>query len=186
MGYYLQGDYYRRAGDPGIFGAIGGAIKGAVGGFISGGPFGAVKGAVTGGIAGAIGKTTSTIATPSGVTPISLMLPPAPGGLAGSVGVKIGPVQVNPLAALPGGAPLVSAASGSQAPRGYHLNKQASPRGPKGSYWVRNRSMNPLNPRALRRGLRRQQGAVALMRRVLKGSGITIGRRSFPKKARRR
>lgn len=44
-------------GDPGIFGAIGGALKGAVTGLLSGGPIGALTGALSGGIQGATGKT---------------------------------------------------------------------------------------------------------------------------------
>jgi len=52
---------------------------------------------------------------------------------------------------------------------------------------VKNRKMNPLNPRALSRANSRQVAAVRMMRRTLRGSGYTISRRSFgAKKTRRR
>ncbi len=51
---------------------------------------------------------------------------------------------------------------------GYHANKSghwtASGYVPKGSKWVKNRRMNPLNPRAARRSIRRLQGTAAFAR----------------------
>ena len=81
------------------------------------------------------------------------------------------------------------------APRGYHVNKALMEwykRGGQGKMphvvnaIVRNRSMNPLNPRALRRANARQHGAVRLMRSVLHGSGWTIKRHGIGAKTRRR
>jgi len=79
---------------------------------------------------------------------------------------------VHPTRILPGGQPFVTRQGGATR-AGYHLDKKT------GTYEVRNRSMNPANPRALRRAVRREQGFVALAKRVLRGTGITIGRRSF-------
>jgi len=47
---------------------------------------------------------------------------------------------------------------------------------------VKNRKMNPLNPRALRRANARQVAAVRLMRRTLRGTGYNITRHSFGRK----
>jgi len=44
---------------------------------------------------------------------------------------------------------------------------------------VRNRAMNPANPRALRRAVRRQQSFIALARRVMRGTGMSIKRSGF-------
>lgn len=50
---------------------------------------------------------------------------------------------------------------------------------------VKNRRMNPANPRALRRAIRREQAFVALAKRTLKGTGITVKRSSsFARKRR--
>jgi hypothetical protein len=175
VGYYMQGDYYGvgdyyRVGDPGLFSSIFSGLKGAVGGFLKGGPLGAVSGAI-----GGISKAKSS----SGL-PTFPMLPPAPTGLPGAIGIKVGGMQINPLAAMPGGAPLVSAAGGAKGPTGYHLDKKTH------SKWVRNRRMNPANPRALRRSIRREKGFVALAKRVLRGTGMSIHRTGMARKATRR
>lgn len=152
-GDYYRGDYYRRRGDPGLFSAIGSVIKGAVSigaGFLTGGPGGALR-------AGA-----GLVAGPR--LPAS---PPGQGGLVLPGGVMISPQRI-----IPGGAPFVSRQGGGGQP-GYHLDKKNR------SKWVRNRSMNPANPRALRRAVRREHAFVALAKRVLRGTGISIGRRSF-------
>lgn len=94
---------------------------------------------------------------------------------------------------LPGGqSGYVSGATlGQGAPSGWHWNKSYSyAKGlPAGSFLVKNRHMNPVNPRALRRAIRRQGGMVVLMRRTLSGSGFTIKRSGLPRaraKSRRR
>lgn len=48
------------------------------------------------------------------------------------------------------------------------------------------RRMNPANAKALRRAIRREQSFVALAKRVLKGTGITVGRHSFARTKRKR
>lgn len=168
---YYRGDYYRgRRGD------FWGAIRGAAVGFLSGG----LPGAIAGGIGGAVGgsKPTGLVAgqgLPAPMTPPTITLP--------------GGVGVNPGAILPGGKPFLTSSAGA-VPPGWHWNKSsgynANGRYEEGTFLVRNRSMNPANPRALRRSIRREQSFVALARRTLKGTGITIGRRSFAKKAKRR
>lgn len=160
MGDYYRGDYYR--GDPGLLGSIGKGILKIGGGLLGGGPAGAV-GAALG------------------------MLGPKPKG-AGPIGtISIGQKVFEPLSILPGGRPFVRTAGANGAPRGYHLNKGRGKRGePPGSYYVRNRSMDPCNSRALRRAVRRQASFVALARRVLRGTGMTIKRSGFGRAAKGR
>lgn len=55
-------------------------------------------------------------------------------------------------------------------PTGYHLAKDGSGR------CVRNRRMNPANPKALRRAMRRTDGFVKLAKRALKGTGYAVRR----------
>lgn len=166
MAYYLTGDYYRgdfyrgRRGDPGLFSGIGSVLKGlgsVATGFLSGGPIGALSSGM------------KLLAPKQG-----LPAPRAPGGLVFPGGVGIHPTRI-----LPGGKPFITQQGGATRP-GYHLDKKTH------SYEVRNRVMNPANPRALRRAVRREHRFVALARRVLRGTGISIGRRSFASKGKRR
>jgi hypothetical protein len=152
MGDYYRGDYYR--GDPGILGTLAkGALK--LGGVLLGGPAG-----------GAVGAAAAAL-IPGG---------PKPKGSAIGT-ISIGKKVIEPFSFLPGGRPLTREAGTGQGMSGYHLNKGRGKRGePPGSYYVRNRSMNPANPRALRRAVRRQSSFVALARRVLRGTGMTIKR----------
>jgi len=163
VGYYMAGDYYRGGrgdyyrGDPGLFSTIGSIFKGVAkvaGGFITGGPGGALKAGV------------GLVASRPGVG-LQLPAPSSGGGLTLPGGIGVHPTRI-----LPGGKPFITQQGGATRP-GYHLDKKTR------SYEVRNRSMNPANPRALRRAVRREQGFVALAKRVLRGTGITIGRRSF-------
>jgi hypothetical protein len=142
-------------GDPGLFSFLGKVGKAAVGGaagFLTGGIGGAAAG-----VAGALRSSNGgSVSVPQG--PMSLPSPtavvlPMPGA---------GSVAVDPFAVLPGGKPFVSRVStnGAGAPKGFHLNKadyflRDGTFVPKGSKWVRNRSRNPLNPRALQRAVAR-------------------------------
>lgn len=172
MPYYLQGDYgagyYRGRGDPGLFGFLGTAVK-TVGGFLSGGISGAVR-AVTG--AGPVLQGPTYFQAPQAPRG------PAPVGRPGGIPLP-GPIRIRPTRMLPGGKPGIEFEGGS-CPPGFHLDKRTK------TYCVRNRRMNPANPRALRRGIRREKAFIALARRALTGTGITIGRRSFAKKTARR
>jgi hypothetical protein len=149
-GDYYKGDYYRGGGRGDIFGSL---IKGI------------------GKVAGSIFQRTPVGMAVTGITSLvggqGLPAPRTGGGLTFPGGVGIHPARI-----LPGGKPFLTREGGAVRP-GYHLDKKTR------SYEVRNRSMNPANPRALRRAIRREHGFVALAKRVLRGTGITIGRRSF-------
>jgi len=157
-GDYYRGDYYRG----GILSGLGSIVKGAVKtgfGFITGGPGGAAKALV--------GHAKSELApTPLVGTSLALNTTSAEelvrqhqvnvhkqqAAIAAGGGVGVMPP-------MSGSAGLIGP-GGGLIPRGYHLNK--SPRYPTagypaGSKLVRNRSMNMLNPRALRRAIRRTQ-----------------------------
>ena len=99
-------------------------------------------------------------------------LPVAPGGIGDALALRLpGGAQLNPLAALPGGAPLISSQQGAAGGvKGYHLDKKTQ------SKWVKNRRMTPLNARALRRAIRRESGAIHLFKRAVRGTGITVSR----------
>lgn len=56
-------------------------------------------------------------------------------------------------------------------PAGYHLAKDGSGK------IVRNRSMNPANPKALRRAIRREDAFVKLSKKALSQAGYTVKRR---------
>lgn len=53
-----------------------------------------------------------------------------------------------------------------QCPPGFHLNKSAGPRGPARTFCVRNRRMNPMNPKAARRAIRRIKGARKMLQQI--------------------
>lgn len=164
-------------GDPGLFDvigkALGGVVKvagGAVGGFLSGGPLGAVKGGIS-------------------------ALIPAPKVAAQSfAGLPV--LRAGGTTALPGGVPTVSSFGPSSGPgtamqrqnctKGYHLNKSAyfhkrlNMWVDEGSACVRNRRMNPLNPRAASRAMRRLDGFSKATRSVEKMM-VKMARRNAPK-----
>lgn len=48
--------------------------------------------------------------------------------------------------------------------------------------YYRRRRMNPANPKALKRAIRREQGFIKLARRTLKGTGYSISRRGIASK----
>lgn len=141
-----------------------GAVLGGIGGFITGGPAGAVLGA----IGGAGGGGGGAAPTPFAQGPTGIMQSnPLPG-------IQIGTNTYNPMNILPGGKPFkqpthsVLAAPGVCAMgRGYHVIRHQGKYGPAGSYCVRNRHMNPLNPRALKRALRRAEKFEHFARRVV-------------------
>lgn len=181
---YGAGDYYRyQAG--GIFGSIGKAIGGAVSGFVKGGPLGAITGA-----AGAVLKKkapgTGVVPYTGGMIPIMPSPIGVPAGTPGSVpkpGI-FGGIQ----RFIPGGASgYVSGPGGVPGMSGYHLNKTGYWTASEGyiapgTKWVKNRSMNPGNARALRRSIRREQSFIALAKRALKGTGISVSRRQVARK----
>jgi hypothetical protein len=188
-GDYYRGDYYQAGG---LFGSIVsglGKIAGVAGSVIPG-PIGGVLKAgskILGGTA------TATTSTPT--MPVLYAAPPAPIGVpSGTPGAVPTPGIGGTIQRfLPGGkSGYESGASvGAGAPAGYHWNKSYSyAKGlPAGSFLVRNRSLNPANPRALRRSIRREHGFLTLARRVLRGSGYAIKRSGIARgrtRARRR
>lgn len=133
MSYYGQGDYYA-AGGIGSFlkGAARAAIGGAVG-LVTGGPIAAARNVV------------------SSIAPAAR--PPAAGPA-----FQIPQINVNPMAALPGGQPLFTFGGRKR------------------------RRMNFTNQRALNRANRRVDGFVRIVRRSLKHTPYTLTRRGSGRK----
>lgn len=124
MSYYGTGDYYGRGGLLDfVKKGVSTVARGAVG-FATGGPLGAV----------------AAVLPRTGVTS---------GGPSFTIPTPTGPVQVNPMAALPGGNPLFS-----------------RPR--------KRRRMNPGNIKALKRAVRRQDQFVSAVRTSLKHTNYTL------------
>lgn len=149
-----------------------GAIGGAIGGFLTGGP----GGAIIGGLAGYSGSGGGTPGTSVVRSMPTLPVPgggglPMPGGF--NFGGRSGPGTI-------GGIPIMAPGYGfggklrgrvppqnGQCPRGWHLNKHTLSDGTGArSMCVRNRTMNPLNPRALKRALTREKRAGKIIRRL--------------------
>ena len=147
MGYLggYRGDYLGGyRGDPGLFGSLGKIFKGAV--RIGTG----VAGSLLPGPAGFIPRSVSRALSPP------VRRPPArssvgtvhAGGPPGmGIAMPRGPIPA-PIGTAPGNLSFLTGR--------------------------RRRRMNPANPKALRRAIRRQDGFVKLARRALKGSGYTI------------
>lgn len=179
MGYYGRGDYYRgdyyRGDLWGSIKKIGGKVLGAAASFVPGG--GLVKGAVKTGIGLLAGKGAETITRG--------LLGGGQGGRTSPttmprIDILPGPGFIDPLSILPGGQPFAGVMGGNCNP-GFHLDKRSRQK------CVRNRTMNAANPKALRRAIRREKAFVALARRTLAGTGITIGRsKSFGGRKRKR
>ncbi len=149
------------AGDPGIFGDIFRGITGAVGGLISGGPISAISGAIKGFTGSGTGPGATQPALPAPwLPPMGTTLP----------FVQAAPQVKEPGARaaierfFPGGEtgmmddPRYRAGKPSQA--GWHWNKtgyylKTGEYVEAGTRQVRNRKMNPLNPSAIKAGIRR-------------------------------
>jgi hypothetical protein len=186
MGYlrgdYLRGDGHYMRGDPGIFGDIWGGIKGAVGGFVSGGPLGAIGGALRG----------SGIIKPSAPRQLQApgQLPPI---MAPTSTTSIGPggsvFKRTEYGVQTQGMPAMGAACEDGCPKGYHLNKSSyfTREGfvAAGTKCVKNRRMNVVNPKALRRGIRRAKGAVKLLKKSAGSMGYSVVAKRAPKMRKR-
>lgn len=168
-GDYYRGDYYR--GDPFIGGLLGVAGRAAVGlgrtvARRAASAARALAGMRPAQAARAIGRE---VVLPTAVATITSR---AVTGATGGV--------------MPGGeevmmpeAPMLMPGAKGMCPPGYHLNKADSIKGPKGSYCVKNRKMNPLNPRALKRALRRSEDFEGIARRTV--NALRSGPRKFKK-----
>lgn len=171
MGDYYQGDYYRGdyyRGDP-FFGAIAG---------LAAGPLMRLGKAVLPKAARAIfGSKVLTKGSQIITRPLGRALK---GGLA--VGGAVATVKTlrggaGPLGGMPGPMQFESGGGGRSqmgmtnggCPPGFHPCK--SPDGCKMGPCVRNRRMNPANPKALRRGLRRVSGFAKLAQRTKRDIG---------------
>jgi len=153
-----------------------GLVKGALG-FVTGGPAGAVAGVASAFIPQPKATVQQQIpgappALPGGGVTIGLPQIQWPGGGIGGGGISMG----GPFApAAPAGTSLVQTSQGLMcvANRGTHVNKTSyyTRQGfvPAGSKCVSNRRMNPLNPRALSRAMRRitsAKGAASVLGRI--------------------
>lgn len=133
MGYYrgdyYRGDYYR--GDP-FLGALAGAAIRKVGGAVirAGARVLGATGAKT--VGGGLARVAGAAGTVAAAAPIIQMAAPRAG--SGSAPIQLGPLGIDPTSALPGGQPL------------FTWGKK------------KRRKINPLNPKALRRALRRTEG----------------------------
>jgi len=168
MSYY-RGDYYRGdsgnyyKGDP-FLGAIAGAVARRV---VA--PLARKAGRWIGRqtVGGLIGRTAGAAATAATVVSVGReVMRPGPGR----------PIEIDVRNMLPGGEPMISR---GDCPPGYHLNKADGPKGAKGTYCVKNRRMNPLNPRALKRGLRRAEDFEKFARRTV--NALRSGPKKFKK-----
>lgn len=195
-----------------FLGALGRTIAGGVKGFVTGGPLGAVRGAVKGAVSKPSRPAGPGTPPSGGGLPQIFLPPPIPGIGGGGIDVPMSGLFSGPDVpkGTPGSVPQIGfrgaleralpfGQSGFQgAPPGYHVNKAylAYLRGEQmgknlvdptkaarvTNAIVKNRKMNPLNPRALRRANARQVAAVRLMRRTLRGTGYQITRHSFGRK----
>lgn len=115
--------------------------------------------AVGGPVGGAVGLAlTSQPATPKAVRAALPLAPALPG-----IGAVIRPLVAPALrgaSLLDPGVPGPGIFSPTTPPKGFHLSKQAP------FHFVRNRRMNPLNPKAFRRSVRRIKGAVKFAKEV--------------------
>ena len=124
-GDYYRGDYYR--GDP-FLGALAGAAIKKVGGIALRALSKTGAKTVGGGLARVAGG--AAVAAPV----LSAATSMVPRAATGSMPISLGPIGIDPMAALPGGRPLFT----------FGQRKR--------------RRINPLNPKALRRALRRAEG----------------------------
>lgn len=141
MGYYQRGDYYRGdyyRGDPFLGGLIGSAARALGVGKIAAKAGRWLAGKIT---PGAVKTAAGVAATGAAAAAVPYILPSTSGG--SQMPVTIGPLGIDPGSALPGGQPLFT--------------------------WGRRkyRRMNPLNPRALKRALRRAEGFEKFAKRTV-------------------
>jgi hypothetical protein len=170
MGYYGTGDFYRGArgdfyrgarGDPGLFSFLGGIaskilpIAAPIIGGALGGPVGAALGGLAGGLVGGMGGGTGAAASTSPGTTALTLLPSARSLIPFTAGAAAGTLVTR----------------GAQA-AGSFLARKAG-KAMRGRFGIpgfhrRHRRLNPLNPKALRRALRRAKGFEHFARQVLR------------------
>lgn len=186
-GDYYRGDYYR--GDPGVLSFLGKAVKGVVGGavgFVTGGVGGAVRGAAQG-----LGITLPGQARQQSPVQGTALAPAqqdyfAGASIGGERGIRVGVERSVAVTTTGMGSAPLALASGAQCPKGYHPNKTSYFLNDgtfiaKGSRCVKYRRMNVLNPRALRKGIRRGKGAIKLLRKTSGAMGYSVVAKRAPK-----
>src|SRR6266851_1305758 len=130
-----MGDYYAGArGDPGFFGSLLGRVTSLASSFIPGGAI--VKSGVAAATAGIMKRGAGKVMGGLAKHPVLTAA-----GAAGAIGLGAGAVGSHLL----GG--------GGACPAGHHISR--SKHSKRFGQCVRNRHMNPCNPRALRRSIRR-------------------------------
>lgn len=167
------------AGDPGLFSFVGKAIKGVAGavtggvkGFLKGGVTGALSGAAKGGLSAVLGsRGRPVLKSTAGMVPMTVGgAPPSNSGFMPGTGIQYrgpggGGINLGYFPAAPDtgggaapGSPATYISPSGQACRG-HMNRSGyfTQQGyvPPGAKCVPNRRMNPLNPRALNKAMRR-------------------------------
>lgn len=183
----------RYSGDPGFLSGLATLVGGAATGFLSGGPLGAIRGAVTS-ISGArtaqVGGTKGLVAPiPGGSalpgTGVNVQLPSI-----GKEGVSMGGIQIGRYGGM-GTAPsmpvtMAAGPNGKGCMSGHHINRSTyyTQRGKveAGTACVKNRHMNPLNPRAASRAMRRLSGFSRAANSVEKMI-VKLARRSAPRRS---
>lgn len=119
------------------------------------GPVGIAATAIGGGFAG------EEISRAIRGGPPAVRLPPLPPGLGRPLGRQVGPPRGGVPSPFGRGVEIGGMIGQAAAcPAGFHLAKDGSGR------CVRNRRMNPLNPRAARRAIRRIKGAMKMLRQI--------------------
>lgn len=176
------------SGDPGLFDVIGKVVGGvakvaggAIGGLLSGGPLGAITGGLKGigSVIGGGSKTVVPVVTRSSTFPVTpSIVPGRPTSLPGSIpllpsgGTAFGPMPSD----MGGGA---APGTGICKP-GYRLVQVMGAGGYAVTKCVKNRRMNPLNPRAASRAMRRLDGFSRATRSVEKMM-VKIARKNAPR-----
>lgn len=209
MSLRIQATRVRQMGDPGLFdvlGSIGKAIVGTVGGAVKGLVTGGPLGAITGGLGGLATSTgiikTASVSRTAPITPVlrgAQQIPLQTTGRAmpgtgvqvqlpsvGSGGIDLGRFSAGSFGPMTGGGtPMVAGPNGQLCQvKGYHLNKSgyhtAQGYVPAGAKCVKNRRMNPLNPRAASRAMRRLDGfsraARCVEKQLVKMARKNVGR----------
>lgn len=182
-GDYYRGDYYR--GDPGMFSFIEKGVKSIARAVIPGA-----------GVAIDAYRAITSGGRKPAAAPMALQGPVMQGPavhLPGGTSVSLGQIQLPSIGGMVGS--LIpsfgpsSSAPGGACPKGMRLNKsgyflQDGTFVPPQSRCVRYRSMNPLNPRALRKGLSRAEAFEKIARRTV--NGLRSGAKKFKTKGRKR
>ncbi len=141
MGYYV-GDFYTGRGDPGIGSFFGSLVRTG----LSMAPAGGAITKIGGAVAGRLGKVVSR---GRGIIMKHPVL--TAGGAAGLGGLALGAGAEKMLA-------------GGMCPKGHHISKKGKHAGA----CVKNRHMNPCNPKALRRASRRAHAFLRISNKLVR------------------